>query len=300
MKLSTVKKELFPHVASGDRAAMLRALTKLLNRRDCGPSWTKSFTKLYKWVESDYTQAAPFSIFAKGGNSKLPFLAFSAMPGADFCPGAGDCLKFCYSFRAHRYPAALCRQIQNTLLQESENGRHEIVRALSKIINAKRGKIPTAIRAGKKIDFRLFVDGDFRNAENLNFWFSVLASDTGQKMAVYGYSKSFHLFAAYTGQWPNNYLLNISSGSNASPQLIEKIESLPVTRGHFKAVPMGKKINSKMHGNRAHQKELRNQYRAETGRKAFTCPGKCGDCTNAGHACGSEAFRGIDIVIAVH
>lgn len=37
-----------------------------------------------------------FKVFAKG-NSKLPFFAFSALPQFT-CPGAGDCLNWCYWF----------------------------------------------------------------------------------------------------------------------------------------------------------------------------------------------------------
>ena len=55
-----------------------------------------------------------FNVFTEG-NSKLPFYSWSTLPQWT-CPGAGDCLRFCYSFRAWRYPAAFCRQLQNTLL----------------------------------------------------------------------------------------------------------------------------------------------------------------------------------------
>jgi len=64
----------------------------------------------------------PFSIFASGGNSKLPFVSFSTIPGAT-CPGAGECLDFCYSFKAWRYPAAFFRQLQNFHLMNSKEGR---------------------------------------------------------------------------------------------------------------------------------------------------------------------------------
>ena len=66
-----------------------------------------------KFEEFLYTGIPQFKIFTKG-NGKLPFYSFSSLPGVT-CPGAGDCLKFCYSFRSWRYPAAFFRQIQNTI-----------------------------------------------------------------------------------------------------------------------------------------------------------------------------------------
>ena len=80
----------------------------------------------------------PFSIFANGGNSKLPFVSFSTIPGAT-CPGAGDCLNVCYSFKAWRYPAAFFRQLQNFYLMNSKKGR-DIIAKEFKDLKLKKGK----------------------------------------------------------------------------------------------------------------------------------------------------------------
>ena len=263
----------------GDVAdSVLRAL-----EGETGSSTVRDYLKLYR-VSKDGRPR--FKIFAQG-NGKLPFLAFSALPGAGFCPGAGDCLNFCYSFRSWRYPAAFGRQAQNAMLLQSEEGRRAILEALDT-------HKPTD---GSAIDFRLYVDGDFSSMEILHFWMQAL--NERPWLRAYGYSKSFELFLAYdkyVNAWPTNYQLNLSSGHKYDSAMIEAMAELPITRGEFKAVNVGHKVRSSDHGTRDHNKALRAAY----GRKAFTCPGKCGDCTPTGHACGSPKFKGVDIIIAVH
>ena len=76
---------------------------------------------------------------AAAGNMKLPFYAFSSLPGFD-CPGAGACLYgdneytpenfgkgWCYSFTGWLYPAAFFRQLQNSLLLRSSAGLNALL-----------------------------------------------------------------------------------------------------------------------------------------------------------------------------
>ncbi len=260
------------------------------------PGWRCNMLKLALFCEQlaeDISEPA-FTIISEG-NSKLPFLSFSAMPGFAFCPGSGDCREWCYSFSAWRYPAAFCRQAQNTLLLSSDAGRASIKIALN-----------TQLRRPKyqkldHVDFRLYVDGDFRSVDDITFWMSLIGSNP--KLATYGYSKSFREFLDYDNAldrrgatWPTNYVLNVSSGHRHTPGTVRAIEALPVTRGRFVAVAMPKKARSTDHGNRDHQKEVRDHY----GKAAFTCPGSCGTCTPSGHACGSQRFKNVDIIIAAH
>ena len=43
--------------------------------------------------------------------------------------------------------------------------------------------------------------------------------------------------------------------------------------------------------------EIRNQFK----KKIFICPGECGTCTSAGHACGNNTiFKNMEIVIPIH
>lgn len=242
------------------------------------PGWAQNFAKLARVFESGNPE---FSIFALGGNSKLPFVAFSTLPGVT-CPGAGDCLNFCYSFRAWRYPAAFCRQAQNAFL----------LRFYTAPIVDSFNNIPGAF------DFRLYVDGDFSSLSDIGFWFSVLGARP--EIRAYGYSKSFELlldFANSGGIFPANYLLNISSGHNASPDIVERIKALPITRGEFRAVSIGRKVKSSDHGTLENNASIRAALPNE---KVFPCPGKCGSCTGAGHACGLPKLKGRIIAIAIH
>ena len=80
------------------RAALandLPALSKLVAAIPGNPSaanTTKYYaTRFLSWFE-DQSGPAPFSVFAAAGNMKLPFYAFSSLPGFD-CPGAcGNCI----------------------------------------------------------------------------------------------------------------------------------------------------------------------------------------------------------------
>lgn len=256
--------------------------------------WWRDFEKLAMIARDGLPR---FTINAEG-NGKLPFLAFSSLPGKGFCPGAGDCLKWCYSFRAWRYPAAFCRQAQNSILMLTASGRAAILADLDKQaarIARKNSELP-------RVDFRLYVDGDFQTAAMVAFWFDAIQAR--QNLAVYGYSKSWAELLQHAhgagATMPTNYLLNLSSGSMHTQATRDMIIKLAISRGDFIAVNIGRAVHSSDHGTRDHNRELRAAHFANTGRKAFTCPGACGDCTPTGHACGSDRFRGIDIIIAVH
>jgi len=243
---------------------------------ETGPAWHKSLNQLSAFL-ADPTRA-PFAGIMAQGNGKLPFLSFSVLPGVT-CPGAGDCLEWCYSFRAWRYPAAFARQAQNTVLIKSAAGRRHILAALDK-------------HECPRLDFRLYVDGDFDSLATAEFWRDTLAARPW--LASYGYSKSLSILADVI--MPDNYRLNLSSGHNYGEELERKAAALPYARGRFVAVNIGRKVKSADHGARAHQKSLRAVY----GKSAFTCPGQCGDCTPTGHACGSDRFKNVDIIIATH
>lgn len=243
-----------------------------------GAHWVRDLNKLKAFL----LDGAPrFSIFAKDGNGKLPFLAFSSLPGKGFCVGAGDCLSFCYSFKAWRYPAAFCRQVQNSVLLQS--GQDHILTALDKF-KPKAGAIY----------FRLYVDGDFTGVSDIQFWMEALTARPW--LLTYGYSKSWQSFLDYKGIVPSNYKLNLSSGSKYGDDVKDKLKAFDYVRGEFIAVSVGHKVATQDHAKREHQAILRQVY----AKKAYTCTGKCGDCTPIGHACGSDRFKGIDIIIAVH
>lgn len=244
--------------------------------------WQANFSKLENVIVSGMPV---YSVFALNGNSKLPFVSFSSLPGVT-CPGAGACLDFCYSFRAWRYPAAFMRQCQNAFLLR--HNQPVIVQALQAANDTFKGQ---------SYDVRLYVDGDFSSANDVSFWFDTIKAFPLAN--VYGYSKSFDAILSY-GQsgkaYPTNYILNISGGHNASFDTIEKVKALPITRGEFIAVSIGKKVKSTDHGTAETNKALRASFKI----KAFPCPGTCGTCTGKGHACGMQALKGVPIIIAMH
>lgn len=284
-------------VSYGDTQTARKAIAAIVEKKP-GIDWIKFLSRLAETLKDGKPR---FTVHTKG-NGKLPFLSFSTLPGKNFCPGAGSCLinpdtggkGFCYSFRAHRYPASFSRQVQNSFLMQSERGRAHILKALD---NA-RPKRGSGI-----IDFRLYVDGDFRNTHELTYWLDALK--TRPWLRAYGYSKSWNEFLKLDRSgyaWPKNYQLNLSSGSifEGMPGLVEKLSKLPITRGAFVAFDMGRKVKNSDHGKPEHRSALIKAYRKATGRKAFACPGLCGDCTKRGHACGQKSMKNIDIVIAVH
>ena len=257
-------------------------------------SWSGVFQKLInqaKALESGTLERGAFSIFAKG-NSKLPFWSFSSMAVLD-CPGRGDCAGWCYSLKSWRNPNAAGRQISNSMILRYACGRDLIRREFAKL---------------KTETVRLYVDGDFPDKETLAFWMDTIR--TRPEVSVYGYSKSWVEFMALqlSGfDWPANYLLNLSGGSRHPEPLRAAMESLPVTRGEFLAVPVDRE-HLKNHayqsrrnaGFRAYAK----QVRENSPRSVFVCSGTCGDClTIRGenvHACGFEGMRGKAIAIGTH
>ena len=268
-------------VQTGTRFETLKALQALkaspLFKGKKG--WQANFAKLEQVMA---TGLPLYSVFALNGNSKLPFVSFSSLPGVT-CPGAGACLDFCYSFRAWRYPAAFMRQCQNAFLLR--HNQPAIVQALQAANDTFKGQ---------SYDVRLYVDGDFANANDVTFWFDTIKAFPLAK--VYGYSKSFDAILSYGKAYPSNYMLNISGGHNASPETIEKVKALPITRGEFIAVSIGRKVKGNEHGTPEINKALREAFKI----KAFPCPGTCRRCTGKGHACGMQALKGVPIIIAMH
>ncbi len=269
-------------IQTGDQFAISRALYQLqVSDAFQGKSWQLNFAKLADLFSDGLPR---FSIFAAGGNSKLPFVSFSTLPGVT-CPGAGDCIDFCYSYRAWRFAAAFCRMVQNAWLMRFNTAA--IAAAFAEI----------AAKRPDGFDFRLYVDGDFSSGADVAFWMHQL--NITPTARAYGYSKSFAALLGFDviGPWPINYQLNISSGHNASPSMLSYVKALPITRGEFIAVSIGRKVKGSEHGTAAVNEALR---AAMPDTKIFPCPGACGSCTGKGHACGMPQLKGRVIAIAMH
>jgi len=290
------RKECLEFVRAIDNCEKIKALLRACiasnpARLEKRGTWEYYASRLLASIENDFKTLA-FSVFAKNGNKKLPFYAFSSLALAD-CPGKGDCARFCYSLRAWRYPAAFFRQLQNSLLMRYK------LDAIETHFNA----IP------KNKTLRLFVDGDFKDVETLRFFMD--RCKARPDLQVYGYSKSWKEFLKLNSSgysWPENYLTNASSGSrHEKTGIANAFLALPVVRGDFRAV----KVDKKWITERAYQdktKEGSKSYRRDVFeklkinyKKAFACPGSCGNCLPAGrHACGSKDFTGVAIGIGIH
>lgn len=290
-------------VATNDLPGLSQALESIENRGNPGKrgTWAYYAKRLRKWIARGMDGQTPFSIFRENGNKKLPFYAFSSCPGID-CPGAGACLYsetgeygrgWCYSFKAWRYPAALFRQLQNSLLMRNQR---EIVLAAFHAIPANR-------------TVRLYVDGDFYSASALLFWME--ACKERNDLRIYGYSKSWELFLQLekTGfAWPDNYVLNLSSGSKYKYENLRLMARLSSVRGDFIAVPVDSKhIRNKAYqdkanpGSKEYRREVLERLKEITTGKMFACPGNCGNCMpNKEHACGSKKMSGVTIAIGIH
>ena len=258
------------------------------------PGWRTALLKLKLWLIDarmlGVDNAKPaYSIFSKG-NGKLPFWSFSALPGVT-CPGAGECLEFCYSFTAWRFPYAFARQLQNTLLLRSEGGRQAVRNAFD------------ALRQDAIV--RLYVDGDFESIDIVRFWFDALGNR--QDVRAYGYSKSWVELLAYAelgNAFPANYVLNLSSGSVHSDDMRARMLALPITRGDFVALDIdtaGLPRGVKRYSSRDYHNRVRLSALETIGARVFSCPGKCGECRfkSGMHACGDRDFV-VPIGIGVH
>ena len=259
-------------------------------KKEHASNYARTMGKLYSFIADG--GKAPFSIFAEKGNSKLPsFVAFSSLPGVT-CPGAGDCLQFCYSFKAWRTPMAFGRQAMNAYILRFHP--QLIVDALDSLMAKKK--------FANGFTLRLYVDGDFSSVSDFALWQGILSERPTIK--AYGYSKSFAEILAYAksgASFASNYVLNVSGGHNHSEAAVKAIEALPITRGAFVAVPIAHKGRSVDHGNTEHRKQVQSATKAMHNVKtAFACPGQCNTCTSSGHACGSMKFKGITIGIALH
>ena len=292
-QLKSAVNEVFSYDVNSDAfwinsAAYFRAWHNKLKRRRIGPGWRAAFRKLIKVFESRGSYV-PFSILA-AKNRKLPYFNFSTLPGTT-CPGAGDCLRICYSFRAWRFPSSFARQMQNTILLQINSA------ALADALSADR-------LTGRVV--RLFVDGDFPNVEGMRFIFNNL----NPSCSAYGYSKSWQTFRDYVSAGynvPKNYLLNVSPGSiyDADDELRGWINSQPFTRGEFAYVPINSNgINMrgfKRYDDRRYHNAVRTAALNILGQRVISCPGICGSCgVNGLQHCGNAALSGITIANGSH
>ena len=270
-----------------DNDNLIGCIEYINNNIKSGKAWISESSKfkvfLNNILNNDFNYI-PYNILTQG-NNKLSFLSFSTLPLIT-CPGAEDCKIYCYSLKAFRYPGAFFRQCQNTILMSHNFD------VIAKQLN-KYNEI--ALKNNTKIDFRLYVDGDFSNLNDLINWMTLLK--VSKNINSYGYSKSKHLFLELYNQgfkYPNNYKLNLSNGSKFD-FLDDDLLKLDFVRGRFISYKFDKKVDVLLL-TKDHKKEIRSNFK----NKVFICPGLCDSCTNKGHACGLDTFNNMDIIIPIH
>jgi hypothetical protein len=325
MKVSTVSREQQLNIAAlaaadnvgrGYQRKIVNGVCKELSRivknspseseytgKQFNKTWSAYATKLITQLKAR-SRPDRFKIF-KEGNSKLDFYTFSTVPIAS-CAGMGACEDWCYSLLSWRYPAAFLGQVQNTILLNNKRGRAYITEAFNKL--------------PQDITLRLYVDGDFKNTDQVAYWQTLLK--TRPNINAYGYSKSWKEFVQFakTGTFADNYMLNTSSGSIHGALMRKAMSKLDVTRGNFVAVQVdpkylesstyqrnNKTVRSAPYQDRYHplakayQHAVRLAARKDYGKKVYACPGKCGNCLpNNIHACGSRQMQDVTIAIGIH
>ena len=126
---------------------------------------------------------------------------------------------------------------------------------------------------GRTVFLRLFVDGDIGQPDSIHSWMLAVrqmadagmraeaASRYGTKaepmnprwfapMQVYGYSKCWGELVSLDSngryQWPENYTLNLSSGSiyAKDPSISQAVQLLPISRGGFNAIDFRQHLQS--------------------------------------------------------
>lgn len=249
-------------------AKRLVTFTRQLTEGTFGDGWDTSIESCLEWLKSgrwtrEYLAAGENAI-SSAGNRKLPYFAFSTLPGVT-CPGAGACLYkdyatrgepaggmigpnfsqgWCYSFSAWRQPGAFFRQLANTVL----------IRGAKHVISAELDELQKISKErNERYTVRLYVDGDIDSMETLEFWMEECRKH--DRLDFYGYSKSWHIFLEFDqkhgrSKWPSNYVLNLSGGSRFEgtkdhDPMIAALRELPITRGRFVAVPLLEKFRRK-------------------------------------------------------
>ena len=268
-------------------------------KRDSKQSWYtllnefKIFFMDHKKKKINKNYTLKFPVF-KSGNNKHKFMNYSTIPVVN-CPGAGACASdsFCYSLNSLRFPKAALSWLQNQILEDNyfELIELELIKHLNK--NYKKH-----LKNNLNIDFRLYNDGDFSTLNNMVLWFNLLKKYPMLK--TYGYSKSLHFIKELTlmeYEFPTNYKFNISSGSKYEYLKNDKVLlNNSSYRGNFVSFNLdGKRVKTTKR-TKEQNKTIRDNFKS----KIFICPGICNACTSVGHACGSDKFKNIDIVIPIH
>lgn len=276
-------------------ARLIRRWALKLNKVGLGSQWRNVGLRFGRWAERAYRgNAKPHWGVFSPGNSKLSFFSFSVLPVVT-CPGAGDCVNYCYSYRSMIRPGPFFRMLGNILL----------LHFAREVIEEAFLGLPL------EVIVRLYVDGDFESLQTLLFWMDLIR--LRPDLQVYGYSKSWRILleADRLGiHWPSNYVLNLSSGGR-DLELLPEMRKLPIVRGEFLAISInyrpspdlwphkGNYPNTVKYKDPAYYEALKEGAEQAGIRNYFPCPGFCDNCSRAGHVCGMKNAKKT-VLIGIH
>jgi hypothetical protein len=214
-----------------------------------GGAWPQMLNEAADWLAGG--SGKPYWGTFGLGNTKLPFYEWSVV-AAGTCPGAGACLNFCYSIKFWFRIDVFRRQLMNTILFRFHP---DVVREEFMKLDFEGVKYPF---------MRLHVHGDFQgtdpdvgvrrnpgdeNFKSVDFWMETIAARP--EVNVYAYSKSWELLLDYdrrnNGEWPKNFILNLSSGSKYGEDMRQRMSKLSCTRGDFVAIDLSKEEAKLVH-----------------------------------------------------
>lgn len=221
------------------------------------------------------TKEAQFSVITFG-NMKHRFHNFSHLPVVT-CPGMGECRNYCVSLKGLRRPIVAFSWLQNTTLIESTFGR--------KIIAEQFLQLPQGAT------FRVNNDEDFRTTGILKFWMRLFNKRPDITVFCYTKSLKIHLdFFKKGNVFPDNYVVNVSTGGKYPALEDEAVKILPCVRGKYIGVDNLK--------GRTRQ-DYANAIKKATNPRTFPCPGNCWKCTGSGPVCANKD-RKFDVAIRLH
>jgi len=175
---------------------------------------------------------SPFHLLTE--NAKVGAPAWSVLPVVT-CGGAGTCKSYCYSLKAWRNPAAVGRQIQNTIIARLATTCSRYRVAFMQIMEDEIKKWGRKRHARKHI--RLHVDGDMWTVEYLKMWAEIVASCPDSM--VYTYTKAFEVWSEYDRLYgsitlPENLRVRLSTDHRyGNADVVRLVEHMHTTVGYF-------------------------------------------------------------------
>lgn len=182
---------------------VINLLEKLIFAKD-GPRgrWHKEAEMFVDYLHT----GRPFHPILTYGSKDASF-GFSTLPLLT-CPGAGECVAWCYSLKSWRYPESFFRQMQNfDLLRRAHHDRE-----VSELFEDEIQNLP------EEEHIRLYRDGDFQDANDVLFWIAL--AEQFQDRMFWGWTKAFDAVRQafeIGSEIPRGFRLRLSGNGRVHP-----------------------------------------------------------------------------------